>query len=345
MTKRAVYIWCQWLGWSLYGLLNFGIYFIQSGAFSNKELVIAIWQILFYILSSHTLRWVIKRQGWVGYPIVKLLPTILGSTLVLGMINYLLLLTVTWLMMGTVVWSIELRTVNMIFGVLGPAMMYCLWSLIYFTYHFFEQYNKSLQYEAAIREAELQHLRSQLNPHFIFNALNSIKALVDENPIKSKQAITQLSSIFRNTLNSEKKKLVRLEEEMETVRAYLGLESIRFEERLEVTLEVADETLLCQIPPMMIQTLVENGVKHGISKLKNGGTVSLLSQVKGENLVIQIRNSGKYKIEEVHEDGHGRGLQNTKDRLYLIYGDRANLTIDNEDDTTVLTKITLPKEY
>ena len=111
-------------------------------------------------------------------------------------------------------------------------------------------------------------LKSQLNPHFIFNALNSIRALVDENPGKSKNAITQLSNILRNSLQIDKNRLTSFTDEMKTVQDYLELESIRFEERLEVDIKLHPNSDQFQIPPLMIQTLVENSIKHGISNLK-----------------------------------------------------------------------------
>lgn len=344
MTKKTAYWLCQIFGWSAYGFLNFGVYFIQSGRLNGTEFLIAVGQILFYVISSHLLRRIIKQRGWIGLPILRLLPQILGLNLAFGLANYLFLLLISFLS-GILVLSVELRTINIMFGVLGPATMYCLWSLVYFTYHFFEEYNKSLQYETKIKEAELQQLRSQLNPHFIFNALNSIKALVDEEPAKSKMAITQLSSIFRNTLTAEKKRFVLLEEEMETVKAYLGLELIRFEERLNVNLDLPDDTLSCKIPPMMMQTLVENGVKHGISKLKKGGKIEVKAHLESDQLVLEIRNTGVLEENRVLEEGHGTGLQNTKDRLQLIYGDRASFIIFNEKENVVLTQIIVPKEY
>ncbi|UXP33729.1 histidine kinase [Reichenbachiella agarivorans] len=344
MTKQSIYWWCQIMGWSIYGLLNFGIYFFQSGRFDGKEFSIVLLQILFYVLSTHLLRAVIKRGKWVSFRISKLIPVVIASNLLLSVVNYFLLLLVSYLM-GILMVSVEFRIINILFGILGPMAIYFLWSLVYFTYQFFEQYNKSLQYEAVIKEAELQHLRSQLNPHFIFNALNSIKALVDEDPLKSKMAITQLSSIFRNTLIVEKKRLVSLEEEMETVKAYLGLESIRFEERLTVALDLDVATLTNKVPPMMIQTLVENSVKHGISKLKNGGKVAVKTYYEGENMILQIRNNGHYNASNTLEKGHGTGLQNTVDRLKLIYENKATLRIFNEEDNVVLTEISIPKEY
>src|SRR5688572_32938851 len=101
-------------------------------------------------------------------------------------------------------------------------VIFFLWYVLYFTYHYFDQYNKSLKYEASVVQIELNNLRSQLNPHFIFNALNSIRALVDENPYKSKEAINQLSNILRNSLTAEKKGLTKFENELKFVQDYLG---------------------------------------------------------------------------------------------------------------------------
>ena len=122
---------------------------------------------------------------------------------------------------------------------------------------------KASKYEASMVQIELNHLKSQLNPHFIFNALNSIRALVDENPGKSKQAINQLANILRNSLASDKKGLTKFEDELKIVKDYLGLEHIRFEERLRAEFDIHPDSHLFHVPPLMIQTLVENGIKHG----------------------------------------------------------------------------------
>ena len=221
-------------------------------------------------------------------------------------------------------------------------IIYFIWTMIYFTFHYFERYNKSLKYEAAAKEIELRNLRSQLNPHFIFNALNSIRALVDEDPTKSKNAITQLSNILRNSLSVDRQRLITLAEEMETVKDYLELESIRYEERLKTRFDLDPASGQYLIPPLMIQTLVENGIKHGISTLKNGGTISIASKVSGESLVIQIRNAGQY-VNGKSGRMEGFGLRNTEKRLELIYGDQATFRISNETKRTVLTEVTLPK--
>jgi LytS/YehU family sensor histidine kinase len=163
--------------------------------------------------------------------------------------------------------------------------------------------------------------------------------LVDENPGKSKQAINQLSNILRNSLSRDKG-LTRFEDELKMVKDYLGLEGIRFEERLRVEYHIADGSNDFLVPPLMIQTLVENGVKHGISKLTKGGLIQLTTLLYGDELKIQIRNSGQY----VNGLGthRGLGLVNTTHRLKLLYGDAAHFEITNEKDNFVLMEIIIP---
>lgn len=191
-------------------------------------------------------------------------------------------------------------------------------------------------------EIELNNLKSQLNPHFIFNALNSIRALVDENPLKSKQAINQLSNILRNSLASDKKGLTKFDDELKMVRDYLGLESIRFEERLKTEFDIDPESRHFLVPPLMIQTLVENGIKHGISKLTPGGIVQVKTAVEKDKLLIQIRNSGQL-LHLPKRSKTGLGIKNTIQRLKLIYGNEASFRIINEKDNFVLTEIVIPQ--
>lgn len=221
------------------------------------------------------------------------------------------------------------------------AFQFFLWTVFYFIYNYFERYNKSLKLEASVKEIELSNLKSQLNPHFIFNALNSIRALVDENPEKSKQAINQLSNILRNSLVTEKKGLTKFGDELKVVRDYLGLESIRFEERLRTDFDIDPASKNFLVPPLMIQTLVENGVKHGISKLTEGGIVHLQTRVENGKLKILIRNSGHYHVNG-HKRRTGLGLVNTSQRLKLLYGTEAHFAINNEKDNFVVTEIIIP---
>ena len=185
--------------------------------------------------------------------------------------------------------------------------------------------------------------RHPINPHFIFNALNSIRALVDEDPQKSKKAITQLSNILRNSLIMDKRSLVRFQDELQTVKDYLALEGIRFEERLHTEFHVSPEAQDFQVPPMMLQTLVENGIKHGISNLVDGGIIHVDALVKDHKLHVLVRNSGQYINGVKKKNGSGVGLTNTKQRLKLLYGHRAQFSIKNENEKTVLTELVIPQ--
>jgi LytS/YehU family sensor histidine kinase len=195
-----------------------------------------------------------------------------------------------------------------------------------------------------MNEMYLNQLKSQLNPHFIFNALNSVRALVDENPSKAKTAITQLSNILRTSLVMDKKRVINFIDELNTVQAYLALESIRFEERLRVSYKIDPDSKQYLIPPMMLQTLVENAIKHGISNLVEGGNIDISTNIKDSMLQLRIRNSGQYKgLGKKPGKKGGYGLNNTKERLQLIYGSQASFNIYNENDKFVVTEVNIPQ--
>src|SRR5690606_29434924 len=166
----------------------------------------------------------------------------------------------------------------------------------YFLYYFLDNYNSSLRFQAATNEIKLNQLRNQLNPHFIFNALNSVRALVDEDPQKAKLAITQLSNILRYSLVMDKHQVIDFADEITTVSDYLNLESIRFEERLRVNYAIEEDAYDYKIPPMMLQTIVENAIKHGISNLIRGGIIEINCSIGLTNdLYIRVKNSGQLK--------------------------------------------------
>lgn len=339
MNKRTIYWICQIGGWSFYGFLQIFLYATAQQP-DTIHLIGEVLQVLFYILSTHLLRFVLIHYAWLNYTWVKLIPRILTIIFVLSVLNYGFLVGYSYL--NGELTDRDFLTFAITLNIIGPMIIYFMWTMIYFTFHYFERYNKSLKYEAAAKEIELRNLRSQLNPHFIFNALNSIRALVDEDPAKSKTAITQLSNILRNSLSVDRQRLITFSEEIETVKDYLELEKIRYEERLKVRFDLDPGSFKYLIPPLMIQTLVENGIKHGISTLKNGGTISVSSKVAEDDLIIQIRNAGQYQNGKT-EKLDGFGLKNTEKRLELIYGNQASFQIINETKKTVLTEIVLPK--
>ncbi|MBX2944637.1 MAG: histidine kinase [Cyclobacteriaceae bacterium] len=295
-----------------------------------------------FLCITHFFRLYLNRRQWIRLKIPRLIPRVLLASGALAIVAYFFRIPLGFITGRTNVLDTAFNPDQ----VLGLSIVYMvfffLWSVFYFTYHFIEQYNKSLKYEASMVEIELNNLKSQLNPHFIFNALNSIRALVDENPKKSKQAINQLSNILRNSLAYEKKGLTRFEDELKMVKDYLSLESVRFEERLKTDFSIDPQSAGFRVPPLMVQTLVENGVKHGISKLTEGGVIQLRTIVENNRLKIQIRNSGQI-LNGARRGRGGLGITNTIQRLKLLYGDEATFRMVNENDSFVLTEITIPQ--
>lgn len=337
MKKKHIYWTFQVSGWTLYASVN--IFFIVIGPqkITFETLLSFILLGVFFIASTHFFRFFIKKLGWIRLDILKLIPRALAAIFALSVSYVLFEVTLIHLFNQ---FFIEDVFIGVLMNLLTAMILYIVWSMIYFLYQYIESYNKSLKYEAAINEIELNKLKSQLNPHFIFNALNSIRALVDENPVKAKTAITKLSNIMRNSLIMDKNKIISFSEELQTVKDYLDLEVIRFEERLKTEWCVDPRAADFPVPPLMIQTLVENGIKHGVSKLKKGGLIRIEANIDNAVLLIRIRNSGHY---ENGSSTVGYGISNTIQRLKLIYGPDAYFHISNEDANFVLTEIRIPK--
>lgn len=308
--------------------------------FEVDQAVGILLQVLYNILTTHLLRALIIKLKWLDLKLYKVIPRILGFSLLLSGLNYMVYLAATEIFIGSPS-KLDLLSVTIAVTILGYWAVYFIWVIFYFTFHYVDRYNKSLKVESEAREAELNNLKAQLNPHFIFNALNSIRALVEENPQKSKESITQLSHLLRNSLTSDRKKLITFSEELKTVTDYLALESIRYEERLSINFDIDRRTGEFLVPPLMLQTLVENGIKHGISNLKNGGTISIVTSVRKKHLTLEIRNTGQLSSEK--GTGIGLGLENTRKRLELLYHEEATFSIKNENSDTVLTQISIPK--
>ncbi|RRQ49336.1 histidine kinase [Maribacter algicola] len=187
---------------------------------------------------------------------------------------------------------------------------------------------------ASLRQAQLNTLKGQINPHFMFNSLNNIRGLMLEDVEKSRDMLTKLSEMLRYSLTKNNINSIKLVEELEMVDNYIALSKIQFEDRLQFLKEVQSETLEIKIPPMIIQLLVENATKHGISKLKAGGTIKLVTGIENQDLIIKVLNTGTLQIAE---DSTQLGLKNIKQRLRLLYGDQANFSIEEINGEVVAT--------
>ena len=232
---------------------------------------------------------------------------------------------------------------RVLYASFGYFMFLIIWNPIYFTYHYVmksqqEQLDK-IKLESVVKELELKTIKAHINPHFIFNALNSIRALVDENPERARKAITELSNLLRSSMQAEKAETTPLSKELNIVRDYLALEHIRFEDRLNIEYSIDEDTLNQPVPPMMLQTLVENAIKHGISKKMEGGVIKIISDFKDDHHELIVRNTGHING-DFNPDGFG--LYSTQNRLMLLYGEKAHFEIKNTSEDMVEATITMP---
>lgn len=343
-NKTRLYYLCQVAGWGGYGLAMTIFYrYSTSHDLTVNELISISSLCLLAFGLTHCFRLIFKKNAWIEYPLPKLvILVLLGNFLMADIYASTNLLIDKALGLITIDLDWKEWLVSMSILVVNSMTLFLLWSVIYFAIAFFSRYRKEeierLKWESALKEFELNKLKSQLNPHFVFNALNGIRSLVGEEPEKAKSAITQLSNILRNSLLSDRARTISFSEEMKTVNDYLNLEKIRYEERLRFSSDLDPQTLAVQVPPMMIQTLVENAVKHGISKRVDGGHIHIRSYFRDGMVEIRIDNTGRL----TGTDSGGFGIVNTQHRMELIYNDSNLFSIKQTEPDTVSAFIKIP---
>lgn len=304
---------------------------------------------------THLLRWIIKRHGWLTLPPAALWIRIIASTLLISTTSYLLTLALSQAVYGTHVAPIA-ATFYQRLSVMGQLRnlfiiilaVHGTWVAIYLAFAMHRhRYNAELrqaQLGEALQAAELRLLKSQLNPHFLFNALNGLRSLIADEPGRARDAVTQLAHVLRYTLapsgENLDEDLVSLEREFEMVDDYLALESMRLEDRLRVERDIAPAALMARIPAMLLQTLVENAIKHGIAPLKEGGTLRIMAQVVDRELILRLINP--HPADTTTMISEGVGLRNSTERLRLLYGSRASLRLDLSQAGRATAEVRLP---
>ena len=311
-----------------------------SGQYLVKILIV----MLSGISSTHLLRYFIKRNNWLLLPIERILLRLCIAVFFTSLLFSLLVMGLNHLVdMPGNTRELEFST-RLFANVLNIAIYIIPWVLIYIFYHYLSKSRRqqldTLKLEALVKELELKTIKSHINPHFIFNALNSIRALIDENPSRAREAITELSNILRSSMKSETMETVPFERELSIVKDYLALEHIRFEDRLNIEYNIDEATLGQQVPPMMLQTLVENAIKHGIGKQIKGGVIKVISDFKDNFHELIVQNTGRLNG---HLNADGFGLSSTRNRLHLLFGDRANFEIRQVNEL-VEARVTIPIE-
>jgi hypothetical protein len=199
---------------------------------------------------------------------------------------------------------------------------------------------EKLQLEVSVKEAELRALQFQINPHFFFNSLNSIRALVYQDPPAAANAISQLAGMMRQRLQAGEAGTIALGAEMASVSAYLGIEKLRFDERLQVSIDIPPDLALTPVPPMVLQTLVENAVKHGVERMVAACQVRISAALGEDGLVrVVVRNQGRLAASS---ESTRLGLSNAARRLALQCGPLASCVLE-EEEGWVRATVTLPQ--
>ena len=350
-SRRRLYWMLQIMGWTLYGVLG-GVLAVIFGKYSSLIIPIEVIVAGTLLGFSHLLWGYVRRHGWTRLPLAALLPRLFVAHLGIAVASQVII--------GLLVTALLFVIHSPNYGKGFPWLQYVgyaantffvlwLWSAAYFSLHYFDSLRQAeiekWKLAAAVRDAEMRTLKAQINPHFLFNGLNNIRALVLENPTRAREMMTHLSDLLRYSLQLNTREQVPLARELEIVAHYLTLESLQLEERLHYTLDVAPAALEVLLPPMTLQLLVENAIKHGIAPRPGGGGVHLSAQLETPGQVlITVRNPGRYQPNPTAPDHTGVGLPNAHERLQLLFGPAASLRIGNDarQPDTVTAELRLP---
>lgn len=343
MNRNQLYWKFQFSGWFIWALNEALLYTNQYG-WKWEWIFSSLVNISLAIFLTHVYRKISHQFRWQDLPLITLIQVNLVALIFMSACLVALNIPLDYIFLSEN-YAIELSPFIILQIFLNFAKPIAIWQLIYF---FFQYSNKKLemerendQLERTILETESKVLRAQMNPHFVFNALNSVRALITEDPQKAKKGINQLSKLLRSSLLTERKKTISFSEELDTVIDYLSLEKIRYEDRLTWEITTDKNCHKAQIPPMLLQTLIENAIKHGISKKITGGTIVIDAQKKDGFLMIKVINPGHFKSPIVAKDP-GLGLMNSKNRLQILFGETAQISLRPLDKNYVIAEVNLP---
>ena len=199
----------------------------------------------------------------------------------------------------------------------------------------------ALELRTLLAQSQLQTLRAQLNPHFLFNALNAISDLIDSHPATATTMVARLGDFLRLTLKGSGQASTTLGAELALVDRYLDVERVRFDDRLRVVTDVDPDVMAAQVPPLILQPIVENAIRHGVSRLEGAGVVTLAGHRRGDELHLEVRDNGPGWNDAVAGAG-GLGLANTKARLAHVYGGRATIDVLQAPSGGTCVRLRLP---
>jgi sensor histidine kinase YesM len=344
----SLYWKCQLIGWSLAALYWGYTGYISGGFILSLGLLQFITDVVFYILLTHLYRNFSLRHNWQNLNLNRTVKRLIPAAFIMGVAYTLVTVIKIYVLKKWFIPGFDLPLFSF-FEITGTGIfiagvrLMSIWLLAYHMYQYAQReirINKENSRLAIIsRDAQLNNLSAQLNPHFLFNSLNNIKALVIDDPKSARRAIDLLSDLLRNALYQNNGQLSTIKNEMELVKDYLELERLRIEDRLQQHIHVGDALSNINIPRFSIQTLAENAIKHGISQQQDGGIIHIEIAEKEGFVQITVENPGTLDSKRLTT---GIGLKNLQERLQLQYQGKAKFTIAQQPNGMVLATILIP---
>ena len=349
-AKEHLYVMFQVFGWGFFMAVQLAFIRMfedpkERDAMDGLPSLVRV--VLVGLILSHYGRFFINKRGWKELSWKSLIPRMVVFSAIQSILLSALCYSWTYLVLR-IAWTSKYPPVLAVSAsLLNGCVLFFGWLGLYFFYHLYDRLNRSeierLQLTTSVKDAQLLALKSQVNPHFIFNSLNSLRALIDEDPARARKSVTQLANLLRYALQSAQRETVPFDEELNIVNDYLALEQVRHEERLRLRMDIEPETLPLPVPPMLLQTLVENAVKYGISNLPEGGEITISARRENGCLRIQVSNPGELELSSKSPgESTGLGLRNAADRLRLLFGERATLELRAASAREVTAEATIP---
>lgn len=343
--------------WSLHLGLTFFIAALQMiepvvwNAMNATVLRHLTYWIVFFTAVVLLFRWLCKQYQSRKVALPKLIAMVGAYSLIFGFLIATSVIYLEFAVLLMINSAFQVPPTKDIFGGilfhgLKNQVLICVWVFLYFSVTSSRRAKEaeliSLKLQSSLKEAQMSNLSNQLNPHFLFNSLNNIRFMIYEDQKKADYMITSLSDILRYTLESSKQEKVRLQEEVEVINRYVEIVSAQMEDRLFFTLSMPQNLNDYLIPPMVLQMLVENAVKHGLDHIPTRGNLDISIFDLGDQLAIEINNDIPDELRH-KVPSTGIGLKNIKKRLYILYGDLASISTQ-KTETHFTVSMFLPKE-
>ena len=369
MLRRYTTLWLLMLAvWMLIGLsftLNYYFFAAHYVAIFKQPptlLQMLVWELPYWLLWAglapavflFTRRFPIDRERWFTNSLLHIL-----ACVVLSITHRAIYLIIGWLLHVAAYRDLtsipDLYSSDILFNLPTGFMSYGTIFLVSYVVDYYRRHQEEelkvsrlrtelAQAQLQVTEAQLQALKMQLHPHFLFNTLNSISALLDEDVEAADQMLARLGDLLRLTLENSGAQQVTLQEELEFLRCYLEIEHVRFHDRLSVNMQIDPETLDARVPNLILQPIVENAIKHGIVSRIAPGEIEIRADREGDLLRLQVKDNGPGLNASTTRTREGLGLANTRARLQQMYGTAHRFEMEDVASGGMQVTLELPFE-